>query len=955
MGVLTKISRTLAPFVVLLMALLLSMHSVSAWGEEKTEETAEESVGPVLFNDETLPSSQNNRSIALTEANATLGWKAIGTCEWRIDDKDRLIIRPVFNRPYGTLPESPNFPWSCYKGDWQSTKIAAQVKSVEIMNCVYASSSLKGMFYGCNNLTSLNLSNLVTSGTTNMSFMFYGCSALVSLKFPQLDTSRVTNMYKMFYDCNSLTSLDLSKLDTSNVMLMDSTFCGCSALTSLDLSQLDMSRVTTMHRMFSGCSALTSLDLSKFDTSRVTNMSFMFSDCSALTSLSLYHFNTSNVTNMGDMFSGCSTLKSLFLSSFDTSNVTDMGSMFSSCDSLRFLDLSHFDTSKVTDMEGMFNYCKALYSVSVGDKSTFQRKLPQVKWINTKGQQFYPADIPVGVADTYTSKTTSTESYVSIKLPTGASTVLNVGDALQLSADVVPSSLTSSLTWTSSNEAVVSVDGSGKVSAKAAGIVTISAQAGDLSDSITVTVKAADSPDVAVESVELDKASLTLVGQETKTITAIVLPTNASYKNVVWSSSNESVATVNNKGVVEAKGKGEATITASSLDGKKSATCKVTVLNPPVSLSFGDMNSTLKIGETISVSFAGAGDLPGATEELTSPTWINSDAGFAELSADGFSASLTGLSVGKVTISVDAIYDGQHISASKEIEVVWNDPESITLNESKIHSLVGDDSFSLVSTVMPESASGYQVLWSSSNPDVVSVEQNGRVDIHKSGYAVITARAGAVFATCEVNINAKSIPAATDSDLKGYVLIDDPDLAKELDGLRLRISNNDRKSASEVKSAAVDSLGNGTTLADLYDIDLIDGNDDVHPWDSDSKSVSVYIALTDELRKLSSSNDLIVHYLSDDLSKRETKKTWIEGENLIFDTTHFSTYAVTASPIENKSPVVNNTNVSGDPKGSLPKTGDSSTVFILIVTSAILALASTLILATYRRRSLNQK
>lgn len=883
------------------------MHSVSAWGEEKTEETAEESVGPVLFNDETLPSSQNNRSIALTEANATLGWKAIGTCEWRIDDKDRLIIRPVFNRPYGTLPESPNFPWSCYKGDWQSTKIAAQVKSVEIMNCVYASSSLKGMFYGCNNLTSLNLSNLVTSGTTNMSFMFYGCSALVSLKFPQLDTSRVTNMYKMFYDCNSLTSLDLSKLDTSNVMLMDSTFCGCSALTSL----------------------------------------------------SLYHFNTSNVTNMGDMFSGCSTLKSLFLSSFDTSNVTDMGSMFSSCDSLRFLDLSHFDTSKVTDMEGMFNYCKALYSVSVGDKSTFQRKLPQVKWINTKGQQFYPADIPVGVADTYTSKTTSTESCVSIKLPTGASTVLNVGDALQLSADVVPSSLTSSLTWTSSNEAVVSVDGSGKVSAKAAGIVTISAQAGDLSDSITVTVKAADSPDVAVESVELDKASLTLVGQEAKTITAIVLPTNASYKNVVWSSSNESVATVNNKGVVEAKGKGEATITASSLDGKKSATCKVTVLNPPVSLSFGDMNSTLKIGETISVSFAGAGDLPGATEELTSPTWINSDAGFAELSADGFSASLTGLSVGKVTISVDAIYDGQHISASKEIEVVWNDPESITLNESKIHSLVGDDSFSLVSTVMPESASGYQVLWSSSDPDVASVDQSGVVEIHKSGYAVITARAGAVFANCEVNVDAKSLPVSPDSDLNGYVLINNSELVEELSGLRLKIVNNEDKSKDSVKSAALASLASGSTLADLYDVSFVDNDGNEHPWSGSSKAIAVYIEMTDELKELSESNDLVIHYLSDDLSVRETKSTWIEGNNLVFEANHFSTYAVTSSP-KSSDPsgqpgggsgvVPNGTNVSGDPK-ALAQTGDDRNVALIpLAVSALLAVVAALCFVAYRRR-----
>ncbi len=535
--------------------------------------------------------------------------------------------------------------------------------------------------------------------------------------------------------------------------------------------------------------------------------------------------------------------------------------------------------------------------------------------------------------------------------------VVNVGDGpFTLVATVTPAdSFNGAIAWSSTNTDVATVDADGRVTPVGVGSTVIVASAGTMTAQCTLTVISSNVDIVPVESVTIDRTIAEIVGKQTLQLSATSAPENATYKAIVWSSSNESVATVNNKGVVEAKGKGEATITASSLDGKKSATCKVTVLNPPVSLSFGDMNSTLKIGETISVSFVGAGDLPGATEELTSPTWINSDAGFAELSADGFSASLTGLSVGKVTISVDAIYDGQHISASKEIEVVWNDPESITLNESKIHSLVGDDSFSLVSTVMPESASGYQVLWSSSDPDVVSVEQNGRVDIHKSGYAVITARAGAVFATCEVNINAKSIPAATDSDLKGYVLIDDPDLAKELDGLRLRISNNDRKSASEVKSAAVDSLSNGTTLADLYDIDLIDGNDDVHPWDSNSKSVSVYIALTDELKKLSLSNDLIVHYLSDDLSKRETKKTWIEGENLIFDTTHFSTYAVTASPIENKSPVVNNTNVSGDPKGSLPKTGDSSIVFTLIAASAILALASTLILATYRRRSLNQK
>lgn len=95
-------------------------------------------------------------------------------------------------------------------------------------------------------------------------------------------------------------------------------------------------------------------------------------------------------------------------------------------------------------------------------------------WMSTKGQQFYPADIPVGVADTYTS----TAPHVSIKVVEGASTALEVGGTLQLSTDVVPSSLASSLVWSSSDDRVASVDGSGKVTAKTAGTVTVSVKAG---------------------------------------------------------------------------------------------------------------------------------------------------------------------------------------------------------------------------------------------------------------------------------------------------------------------------------------------------------------------------------------------------------------------------------------------------------------------------------------------
>ena len=229
---------------------------------------------------------------------------------------------------------------------------------------------MHSMFKGCNDLTSLDLSGLDTSCVTDMVAMFSGCSALKSLDPSGLDTSCVTDMCSMFSGCSALKSLDLSGLDTSCVTDMGHMFNGCSALTSLDLSGLDTSCVTGMREMFSGCSALTSLNLSGWNTSKVADMGWMFYGCSALTSLDLSGWNTSKVTGMNDMFGGCSGLKSLDPSGLDTSCVTDMCSMFRDCSALTSLDLSGLDTSCVTDISYMFYGCSALTSLGLSGLDT---------------------------------------------------------------------------------------------------------------------------------------------------------------------------------------------------------------------------------------------------------------------------------------------------------------------------------------------------------------------------------------------------------------------------------------------------------------------------------------------------------------------------------------------------------------------------------------------------------
>ena len=112
----------------------------------------------------------------------------------------------------------------------------------------------------------------------------------------------------MFFSCNSLTSLDVSNWDTSNVTGMSNMFLSCFSLTSLDVSNWDTSNVRGMYGMFAYCNSLTSLDVSNWDTSNVTGMSNMFLSCNSLTSLDVSNWDTSNVTSMDNMFSSCNSL-----------------------------------------------------------------------------------------------------------------------------------------------------------------------------------------------------------------------------------------------------------------------------------------------------------------------------------------------------------------------------------------------------------------------------------------------------------------------------------------------------------------------------------------------------------------------------------------------------------------------------------------------------------------------
>ena len=148
-----------------------------------------------------------------------------------------------------------------------------------------------------------------------------------------------------------------------------------------------------------------------------------------------------------------------------------------------------------------------------------------------------------------------------------------------LKATVLPDGATQTVTWKSSQPSVAAVYSNGKVSIKKNGKAVITATAADGKTKAKCTIIVLKSKGIRVTGVTLDKMELELTEGEDFTLRATVTPENATYKDVTWESDDKKVATVDENGKVTAVAAGEATITVTTVEGGKRATCEVTV-NP---------------------------------------------------------------------------------------------------------------------------------------------------------------------------------------------------------------------------------------------------------------------------------------------------------------------------------------------------------------------------------------
>ena len=224
---------------------------------------------------------------------------------------------------------------------------------------------------------------------------------------------------------------------------------------------------------------------------------------------------------------------------------------------------------------------------------------------------------------------------------------MEIGETIKLIATVKPSNAVDQIVnWASSKQSVATVDQEGLVTAISDGTSTITASCGGKSASCVVTVA---KKVIEVADIELNKTEMALVEGESEVLTATVKPSDATDKTLTWSSSDKSVATVE-EGKVTANKTGEAVITVKA--GNIEKTCKVTVSAKviPVENIVLD-HETLTIVEGSTATLIATVSPDNATDKTV--TWTSqkpeiaavSDAGEVTAVAEGEECNSGGISI----------------------------------------------------------------------------------------------------------------------------------------------------------------------------------------------------------------------------------------------------------------------------------------------------------------------
>ncbi len=295
------------------------------------------------------------------------------------------------------------------------------------------------------------------------------------------------------------------------------------------------------------------------------------------------------------------------------------------------------------------------------------------------------------------------------------------GETSSLTATVTPAGVQTTLTWTSSDPTVATVDSKGGVKALKNGSTTITVTTGNgLKATASVKVEA------VATGLTVAPATLTLIPGEVSELTATITPEDAVNKTVRWGTSNHLVATVSETGAVTAVSPGSAIITGTTANGI-SATCAVTVNAVATGVKLSSHTLTLTEGDssklTATVTPSNAID--------KSVSWTSSDPSVASVDSNGnISAVSRGTAVITVT-TANGLTDQCTVTVNAPL------PSRVSISPSGVEITEGETATFTV-TISPANAGGYTLSWISSQPDIAEVDENGNVTAISEGTAIIT-------------------------------------------------------------------------------------------------------------------------------------------------------------------------------------------------------------------------
>ncbi|MBR4724519.1 MAG: Ig-like domain-containing protein [Lachnospiraceae bacterium] len=302
-----------------------------------------------------------------------------------------------------------------------------------------------------------------------------------------------------------------------------------------------------------------------------------------------------------------------------------------------------------------------------------------------------------------------------------------VGDELELVATIEPKTASDvSVTWTSSKSDIASVDDRGKVKGLKGGTTLIKCVSvdGEYMSYCIVTVLE------RVTDVFIQDQAEVGVGKRIK-LEATVAGETATNKNVTWSSSDRSIATVNEKGYVTGVSVGKCMIIVTAMDGSgEYAECELTVFSATDSIDIDPEMTYIEliVGESKQIEFTTS---PNVT--TYQPTWTSNDTSIAVVNQKG---RITGLKAGTTTV-IAAAPDDPDVTATVIVKV--SNPvyaSNVTFDNSELIMTAGE-SKNVVATFTPGNITE-SYTWSTDNPSVAVVDANGRITARQVGTATIT-------------------------------------------------------------------------------------------------------------------------------------------------------------------------------------------------------------------------